>query len=76
MDLDAVWGGEWGRSTNGLLDGVAIVEIKGTVLGVNVGHPIVTNRDFVAQVFFAVRGGDAGLPKLLWDFLFIGNMSP
>jgi len=31
-----------------VLDGVEIVEEKGAVLGVNVGHPIVTNGDFVA----------------------------
>ena len=39
--------------------------------GVNVGRPVVTNGDFVAYLFFAVRGGDAALPKLLWDFLFL-----
>jgi len=33
------------------------------VLGVNVGHSIVTNR------IVCMRGGDAALPKLLWDFL-------
>jgi len=32
----------------GVLDGVEIIEGKGAVLGVNVGHPIVTNGDFVA----------------------------
>ena len=34
----------------GVLDGMDIVEGKGTVLGVglNVGHPIVTSGDFVA----------------------------
>ena len=37
-------------------------EKEGAVLGVNVGHPIVTN---------AVRSSDAALPKLLRDFLFI-----
>ena len=31
----------------GILDGVEIVE-DGAVLRVNVGHPIVTNEDFVA----------------------------
>ena len=41
-----------------------IVEGEGAVLVVNVGHPIVTSR------IFCVRGGDAALPKLLWDFLF------
>jgi len=47
---------------------VEIVERKGAVLSLNVGHPIVTNGDFVAQLFSAARGGDAALPKLLWDF--------
>ena len=42
---------------------------KGAVSAVNVGHPIVTNGDLVALLFSAVRGGDAALPKLLWDFL-------
>jgi len=37
--------------------------------GVNVGHYIATSGDFVAQLFSAVRGGDAALPKLLRDFL-------
>jgi len=32
----------------GVLDGMEIVEWEGTVLAVNVGHPIVTNGDFVA----------------------------
>ena len=50
---------------------VEIVEGKGAVLGVNVGHPIVINWDFVALVFSAVKGGDAALPKLFWGFLFI-----
>jgi len=31
-----------------LLDRVVIVEGEGAVLGVNVGHPIVSNGDFVA----------------------------
>jgi len=38
---------------------------EGTVLGVNVGHPIVTNGDFVARLYFAMRVGNAALPKLL-----------
>ena len=41
------------------------------VLGVNVGHPIVTNGILVAWLLSAVRGGDAALPKLLCDFLLI-----
>ena len=32
----------------GVSDGVVIVEGEGSVLGVNLGHPIVTNGDFVA----------------------------
>jgi len=48
IDLNAVWGGEWGRSRDGVLDGVEIVEWEGAVLGVNVAHLIVTNGDFVA----------------------------
>jgi len=32
----------------GELDGLEIVEGKGTFLGINVGHTIVTNWDFVA----------------------------
>jgi len=31
----------------GVLDGVEIAEWEEAVLGVNVGHPIVTNGDFV-----------------------------
>jgi len=44
--------------------GVVILEGERAVLGGNVGHAILTNG-----IFF-VRGGDAGLPKLLWDILF------
>ena len=44
IDPDAVWGGRG----MGVLDGVVIVEGEGAVLGVNVGHSIVTNRYFVA----------------------------
>jgi len=49
--------------------GVEIVEGVGTVLGVNVGHPIVTNGD-CGVVILCVKGGDADLPKFLWNFLF------
>jgi len=45
LDLDAVWVGEWGWSNMGVLDGVKIVEWEGALLGVNVGNPVVTNRD-------------------------------
>jgi len=43
---------------------VEIVKGEGAVFGVNVDHPIVTNG------ILRVRGGDAALPKLFWDFLF------
>ena len=39
--------------------GVETVDWEGAVLGVNVGHPVVTNGDFVAYLFSAVRGVDA-----------------
>jgi len=45
--------------------GVEIVKEEGAVFGVNLGHPIVTNG------ILCMRGGDAALPKLLWDFLFL-----
>jgi len=48
----------------GVLHGVEIVEADGAVSGVNVGHPVVTKG------ILYVRGGDAALPKLLWNFLF------
>jgi len=41
-------GGEWGRAMDGCTNWVEIVEREEAVLGVNVGHPIVTNGDFVA----------------------------
>jgi len=37
---------------------------KGAVLGVNVGHPIVTNGDFMDKLFSAARDGDVALPRL------------
>jgi len=45
VDPDAVWDGEWGRSNDGCITWVLIVEGEGTVLGVNLGHPTVTNGD-------------------------------
>ena len=48
----------------GVLDGSGDRRREGAVLVVNVGHPIVTNE------ILCVRGGDAALPRLLWDFLF------
>ena len=45
LDLDVVWDGEWGRSRDRCSEWG---RREGAVLGVNVRHPIVTNRDFVA----------------------------
>jgi len=36
---DAVWGGEWGRSRDGCIGWVEIVEGEGAVLEVNLGRP-------------------------------------
>jgi len=44
LDPGAIWDGEWGRSR----DEVPIVEGTEAVLRVNLGHPILTNGDFVA----------------------------
>jgi len=52
----------------GVLDGWTSSKGKGQ-FWVNVGHPILTNGGFVAQLFSAMRGGTAAVPKLLWDFL-------
>jgi len=38
--------------------GVVIVEGKGAVLRVNLGHPIVTNEDFVTRLFPNYFGQD------------------
>jgi len=46
----------------GVLDGVGDRRRERVSLEGNVGH--ITSEDFV-------RGGDAALPKLLWDFLLI-----
>jgi len=43
VDPDAVSDGEWGRSRDGCIRWVAIVEGEGAVLGVNFGRHIVTN---------------------------------
>ena len=57
-------GCRFGWSTDGCIKWGGDRRRKGAVFGVNVGHPIVTNG------ILCVRGGDAALPKLLWDFLF------
>jgi len=51
----------------GLLDESEDRRREGALFKVNAGHPTVTNG------IVCVRGGDAALPKLLWDFLFITN---
>jgi len=48
LDPDAIWGGEWGRSRDGCIEWVVIVEGEGAVLGVKLGRPIVSKGDFVA----------------------------
>jgi len=45
MPFGMVSGGGQGM---GVLDGVVIIKGEGAVLGVNLGHPIVTNGEFVA----------------------------
>jgi len=47
LNLDAVWDGSGVGRGMGVLDEVVIVE-EGAVLELNLGHPIVTNGDFVA----------------------------
>jgi len=42
----------------GILDGVVIVEEEGAVLGLNLGHTILTNGDFATQLFQNYSGQD------------------
>ena len=44
-NLDAIWGGEWGRSGMGVLDVGGDRRREGAVLGVNLWRPVVTNGD-------------------------------
>ena len=46
FNLDAVWGGRSAGSKDEASRWIA--PWQGSILGVNVGHPIATNRDFVA----------------------------
>jgi len=48
---------------------------EGAVLGVNVGHPIVTNGTLWCS-YSAVMSCNAALPKLLRDFLLIFLLFP
>jgi len=60
---------EVGRGT-GVLDVSGDHRREVAVLRVNVGHPIVTNGDFVAYiVIFCREGGYAAFLQLLMDFL-------
>ena len=43
-----VWGGDWGQSRDGCIRWGGDRRREGAILGVNLGHPIVTNRDSVA----------------------------
>jgi len=48
LDLDVVWGGEWGQSKDGCIRwGVEIVREE-AIWGINVGYPIVTSGEFAA----------------------------
>jgi len=42
----------------GVLDGAVIIGGEGAILGVNLGHPIVTNGDFVTWLFPNYFGQD------------------
>jgi len=49
LDLDAIVGGEWGQSRDGCISWVDIIEGEVAGLGLNVGHPIATNRILCAR---------------------------
>ena len=53
-----------GRKMGGLDGGGDRQRSRGS-FGANVGHPFVTSG------ILCVKAGDASLPKLLWDFLFL-----
>jgi len=48
FDLDTVWVLSGVSRGMGVLDGAGDCPRDGAILGVNLGHPIVTTRDFVA----------------------------
>jgi len=48
VDPDAVWDGAWDWSSDGVLDRGGDRRREMGSLGVNLGHAIVTNKDFVA----------------------------
>jgi len=53
----------------GVLDGGGDRRREAAVLGINVGHPIVTSG--ILHV-----SGDTALPKLRWDFTFVSARCP
>ena len=59
----------------GVLDRGGDRRKEGAVLGVNVHRTSHCNQRELCGVFSAVRGGDAALPKLLWDFLLLSSTS-
>jgi len=48
VDPDAVWDGEWGRSSDGCIRRGGNRRRERAVLGVNSGRPVTTSGDFVA----------------------------
>ena len=57
-----------GRGTS-VLHGVQIIEAEGAVLGVNVGHPIVTNGDYFGVVILCREGWRHGSSRITLGFL-------
>ena len=50
MDPDSIWDREWGRSRDGCIRWGGDHHRERGSFGVNLGHPIVTNGDFVAYL--------------------------
>ena len=71
MDLDTVWGGEWGRLRDGVLDGLDIVEGERSVWGRGKCGAFHYNQWGLCGVVLCCEGGNTALSKLLWDFLFL-----
>jgi len=59
--------GEWGLSRDRCIRWEWRSSTGRGSFGVDVGHLIVTNGDLC----IVIRGGDAALPKLRWDFLLL-----
>jgi len=68
LDLDAVWGGEWGRSRDRCIRrGWRSSRMKGTFGCKCRACHCNQWRSYI----FCREGGNAALPKLLWDFLLL-----